>query len=796
MKIIKNKILNKILLGVCVVVVIFLSVYGIYLKFSISKLLTIQTGINNEVTKDVLSAEQNRLKNLSETVYATVSNYQKKSIDIESLSKRYEPRLKNIVNLSISQMQGIYDELKAKGASDRAIKRQLIKHIKSARYDGENYLWINDMNPTMIMHPFKPALDGQDLSEFKDPNGIYLFKEFVQVCKENGDGFVEYMWPKPGFDEPQSKLSYVKLFKPLGWIVGTGVYIENAVAEYKADALEVIKNMRYNETDYFWINDMNPTMIMHPIKPALDGQDLSEFKDPNGVFIFKEFVKVAKEKGEGFVEYMWPKPGKEEPQPKLSYVKYFEPWGWVIGTGVYVDQIHTTSLTRQSIISKKFLGMMKMSFIILFIGFLMIIPILVFVVKRIMNPLVAIETSMNELAEQDFTISELKVISADEIGAITTSFNRVLATMTGVLGIFKSSVFQISRGSEDMVSSSAINKNHTEELRQMLEDNSKSAFEQTENILESSEQIDSVMEHVNILQMNASEQTLSIQTTEKELAKSVSEFDSIVRLADDIYKNSEAALTESESGQTVVQDTVTSIVDIQQVVEENASRMFDLGDKSEQIGSIIQAINDIASQTNLLALNAAIEAARAGEHGKGFAVVAEEVRKLAERSATSTKEIDSLLSNIQEEINVSVKTMEDASAKVAKGVYNAETSNTAIMNIKDRIQDSVGKAKDISDSSQALLKTNNGMIDMMTGTLQIFELGNAQIEELQKSFVTIQERMRDISSIAESYSASTEEATATVENVNAFSISVNEGAENFAKISKQLEGFIESFRLN
>ena len=100
-----------------------------------------------------------------------------------------------------------------------------------------------------------------------------------------------------------------------------------------------IKELRYNEKEYFWINDINLKMIMHPINPKLDNQDLSEKKDPNGKFLFKEMVNIVNKNDAGYVDYMWPGPGEEKPVPKISYVKGFKPWGWVIGTGVYVDDV-------------------------------------------------------------------------------------------------------------------------------------------------------------------------------------------------------------------------------------------------------------------------------------------------------------------------------------------------------------------------------------------------------------------------------------------------------------------------
>jgi len=102
---------------------------------------------------------------------------------------------------------------------------------------------------------------------------------------------------------------------------------EMPVEEAKKLALASIRTLRYQGNEYFWINDLGPKMVMHPIKPELDGKELGGIKDPNGTFLFREFVRVCKEHGAGFVDYMWPKPGESEPVPKASYVKLYRPWG-------------------------------------------------------------------------------------------------------------------------------------------------------------------------------------------------------------------------------------------------------------------------------------------------------------------------------------------------------------------------------------------------------------------------------------------------------------------------------------
>ncbi|CAM3374757.1 methyl-accepting chemotaxis protein [Paracidovorax anthurii] len=117
-------------------------------------------------------------------------------------------------------------------------------------------------------------------------------------------------------------------------------------AQARQMAQDSLRSMRYSGSEYFWINDMQPVMVMHPIRPELDGKNLSENKDPTGLRIFVAFVDAVKANGAGFVYYMWPKPGSSDPVPKVSYVKGFAPWGWVVGSGVYVDTVESTVNSR------------------------------------------------------------------------------------------------------------------------------------------------------------------------------------------------------------------------------------------------------------------------------------------------------------------------------------------------------------------------------------------------------------------------------------------------------------------
>jgi len=178
-----------------------------------------------------------------------------------------------------------------------------------------------------------------------------------------------------------------------------------------------VQNLRYAEKEYFWINDLVPKMIMHPYKPELKGKDISDEKDPNGKRLFVEFAKVGKEKGEGLVEYMWPKQGETKPVPKISYVKLFKPWGWIVGSGIYVDDLQN--------------DFAKIFYVIL--GIILVIGIgglacSVMMTRSMTKPLKDLLSATNKLAAGDLNV-ELKTKNRDEFGMLAQSFQTMVMSI-------------------------------------------------------------------------------------------------------------------------------------------------------------------------------------------------------------------------------------------------------------------------------------------------------------------------------------------------------------------------------
>ena len=329
---IKGKLL---LLSLITIIVVSLSI-TIDSLYSINKLSNENI---NRYKEESYAKKELELKNYVSLAMKTVESYHERTA-IDKIKVEVQDDLKKQTNFLFSILESEYIKLKDVLSED-ALKQRLKSIVDATRYGDSGYFWVNDTNAVMVIHPIKPALNGKDLSAFKDDAGKQIFSEFAALAKKEGEGFVDYVWAKPGFEKPQPKVSFIKLFKPYNWVVGTGEYVSDVSSKIQEESKKAIADMRYGKDGYFWINDSSPKMVMHPIKPALVGQDLSENKDAKGKKHFVEMVEVVKNnKDGGLVKYFWDRPEKKgDPREKFSYVQKFEPWDWIIGTGTYVDDI-------------------------------------------------------------------------------------------------------------------------------------------------------------------------------------------------------------------------------------------------------------------------------------------------------------------------------------------------------------------------------------------------------------------------------------------------------------------------
>ncbi|WP_019553926.1 methyl-accepting chemotaxis protein [Propionispira raffinosivorans] len=428
-------------------------------------------------------------------------------------------------------------------------------------------------------------------------------------------------------------------------------------------AKQEIRTLRYGGDEYYWINDYTPNMIMHPMKPELDGKNISDIKDPDGVAIFMEFAKVAKTEKEGLVKYQWPKPGKDKAQPKFSYVKGFEPWQWVIGTGIYVDDL---TEIKQGIVFKIVLAVLA----VIVIAILLVSTLIIYPINRSIHKILAY---LEELAGYDFS-KKINLNQKDELGIIADSFSYVVTNVHQLI-------------------------TDTKGLGEVVVSESKKMIASTEEISIAS---DRTAVTITELAGGAVEQAKASVNTNDQIQEIINRLGSI---HEDIAVSGHLAQKATESvriGSDLVKDQGIKIVNNKVVYTQIGDSILSLANKSKEISEIVSVIQEIAKQTNLLSLNAAIEAARAGEHGRGFAVVAEEVRKLAEQVALSGSKVITIVSEVENGISSTAAHMELAN----QAVEEEEQSLTKIVEFFHEISDSIeniqSKVNDISATSNII----------------------------------------------------------------------------------------------
>ncbi len=385
----------------------------------------------------------------------------------------------------------------------------------------------------------------------------------------------------------------------------------------QAAAKAAVGAMRYEKTEYFFILDSKGVMVMHPVSAKLIGKDQRGLKDKAGKPFINELLDVVKGSAAGgYVEYMWPKAGSEVPVPKLSYAKMYEPWGWVVVSGVYIDNIDT--IYRENMMFT--------------IGLVLVVLLLIgtasfFISRAITRPLGVVTRSMLRLADGDRDIHVGDTDSKSEIGDLTRALKVFHGKMTDMERMREEQeALKRAADQERRRAALALADDFERSVLGVVETVSSSATEMRSNADSLSEMSTAVSQRsatVSAATEQASMNVQTVATATEELTASIGEISRQVSQAAGI--------------------TGTAV----EAIEASNRKVQGLAVAVNKIGEVVNLITDIADQTNLLALNATIEAARAGDAGKGFAVVASEVKNLANQTAKATEEIGAQIAAVQ-----------------------------------------------------------------------------------------------------------------------------------------------------
>jgi len=491
---------------------------------------------------------------------------------------------------------------------------------------------------------------------------------------------------------------------------------EFTLGEAQKRASMRLRAMRYGNNEYFWVNDTakpTPVMIMHPTTPALEGKTLNDPKFGKATSfwlgrtgeagegeyaggaknLFEAFGEVCEKSGEGFVRYVWPKPKEgggatTEVYPKISYVRLYKPWGWIVGTGLYVDDIHA----KVSVL-RAWIGGVMAALVLILSAFVFLI------VRMISRPIATLSQVAGHIAQGDLDARAQERFFG-EMGTLQTAMEQMVATLRDKIGEAEKSK---SLAEEEANIARAATAEADAAKRQAAEATRAGLLQAAARLRDVSQAIGGASRDLS-QRIDSSRRGSELQKDRLgETATAMEEMNAtVLTVAGNAGQAAEAtdqAKQKAQDGADVVNNLVAAIRDVYAQAQGLKTNMGQLGRQADGIGQVMGVINDIADQTNLLALNAAIEAARAGDAGRGFAVVADEVRKLAEKTMTATKEVAKAISGIQNGTRENIKNVDTANQRIEEATELARASGEALTGIVSLVESSSVQVRSIAAAS-------------------------------------------------------------------------------------------------
>lgn len=375
----------------------------------------------------IIETKKSEVTEKMNMVYKLAKQVHYEETKIETIEKNHRAKLKSIIDTVISTLEFECQKLKQQGIEDRIIEEYLKDYLRHIRYDGGmGYIFTYNMQGFIISHGDK-SLENQLFINKQDANGKYFAQEFLDIAKSpDGEGFSHYYWRKLGHEKPQLKISYIKKFKPLNWVIGTGIYVEDHLPELEMKIAKLITSYFYDmgktKNNYFFILTEKAVKVLNGGFPELNGKNLWDLQDVEGHFFTREMIETARDSKSknGFVEYLWHRPITYDKMTKITRVQWFEPFRWTIATGIYLSDLGIEEIQQE--LQQKTYGIIQKIILsgsaFLLLGIFMSISL----VKILTKPLVLAKNAAEEISKGNFS-QEIIYEAKDEIGQLVTTLN-------------------------------------------------------------------------------------------------------------------------------------------------------------------------------------------------------------------------------------------------------------------------------------------------------------------------------------------------------------------------------------
>lgn len=513
----------------------------------------------------------------------------------------------------------------------------------------------------------------------------------------------------------------------------------------KEQALEALRNLRYgdDESGYFWVDNTNYTLVMHPILSDQEGTNRKDLEDKNGVKIIQKIMDTTKNGNGGYNEFYFTKSDGKTVAPKVAYSEPFEKWNWVITTGIYTDDIEgiaasSSGILRIATICKNctlflIVAGIGLAVIMLFIAY--------FIIRSLIKAINEVKNNLELVATGDFTGSINKKLEnrEDEIGQMVKHTKNAIESFKESLSESKTTAETVNRSSAEIKSVTFSALDATGQVAEAIENVASDATNQAGAVSE-------VVGSVGQINLNADNLTIA-----------VSDIQSCVKTLDKSSAEMKSHIKDMSDGSELMTGQITNISD--KIAETNEA--------ISQMSDILKTIDEIASQTNLLALNASIEAAHAGEKGKGFAVVAENIKNLAGNTASELVNVKDIIKNLTNSFKECASSIDIVVQTNKTNVETTENVITSFDEVFGGISATDSKLKEITVS----------------------------VKEMKDIMSEISEQMSDISKGAESTAAATEEITASSEELTSLMNSITNDCDDMSKKAEEMNSNLRKFKL-